>query len=259
MQKLLPKFWMLVCLVSLLAACSGPQVQADNPGVTVNFDQKSQALTLPAGKTVQDALNAAKVTLSQTDRVNPPSYTTLTNGMVITVTRVREEFETRQIIIPFERQELRNESLPSGETRLVQAGQTGLTETTIRHVFENGTETGTSTVSETVLQAPVPEIVMVGVQSPFAPLSIPGKLVYLTGGNAWLMQDSTSNRRPLVTSADLDGHIFSLSPDGKWLLFSRKSTLPNDQQINTLWAVSTTDQPAIPVDLKIANVVQFAD
>ena len=41
---------------------------------------------------------------------------------------------------------------------------------------------------------------MVGVQAPFAPISIPGKLIYLTGGNAWMMEGTTSTRRPLVTS-----------------------------------------------------------
>jgi resuscitation-promoting factor RpfB len=201
----------------------------------------------------------AKIILSQTDRVDPPAFTTLKAGMDIVVTRVSEEFETQQIIVPFERQEWRNESLTSGETRLVQAGQNGLNEVTIRHIFENGIETGSSVVSETTLQEAIPEIVMVGVQSPFAPLSIPGKLAYLTGGNAWIMENSTSNRRPLITSGDLDGHIFSLSPDGKWLLFTRKSNLPTDQQINTLWAVSTTGQSPTPVNLGVANVIHFAD
>ena len=32
-----------------------------------------------------------------------------------------------------------------------------------------------------------------------APVPIPGKLVYLTGGSAWIMEGSTSIRRPLVT------------------------------------------------------------
>jgi hypothetical protein len=256
MSKILP---VLFATAILLAACGTPQIQQTDITVSVTTDGTSQSITLPPSSTVQQALNAAKVTLSQTDRVDPPAYTILTAGMTIVVTRVREEFETQQIVVPFERQELRNESLPSGETRLIQAGQNGLNEVTIRHVFENGGETGSSVVSETILQEAIPEIVMVGVQSPFAPLSIPGKLVYLTGGNAWIMEGSTSNRRPLVTSGDLDGHIFSLSPDGQWLLFTRKSTLPPDQQINTLWTVSTTNQPATPVSLDVANVVHFAD
>ena len=248
----------ILALLTILTACA-PQVQQADVSAVVVADGASQTISLPAGSTVQQALDAAKISLSQTDRVNPPAYTALTDGTTIVVTRVREEFETKQVIIPFERQELRNESLTSGENRLVQAGQNGLSELTIRHVFENGVETGSSTVSETILQTATPEIVMVGVQSPFAPLSIPGKLAYLTGKNAWIMDGSTASRRPLVTSGDLDGYIFSLSPDGKYLLFTRESTLPDNQQINTLWAVSTTSQTPVPVNLGVANVVHFAD
>ena len=241
----------------LLAACS-PQVQQTDITVSVTADGASQNITLPSGSTVQQALNAADISLSQTDRVSPPAYTLTTEGLTITVTRVREEFETQQVIIPFERQELHNESLPAGETRLVQAGENGMREITIRHVFEDGIETGNSEVSESILQAPLPEIVMIGVQSPFAPVPIPGKLAYLTGGNAWIMETSTSNRRPLVTTGDLDPSIFSLSPDGNWLLFARKSKLPPDQEINTLWVINTEAQPATPISLGVSNVVHFA-
>lgn len=241
----------------LLAACS-PQVQQADVTVYVTADGKSQDINLPAGSTVQNALSSAGIILSQTDRVIPPASSLLTEGLNITVTRVREEFETQQVIIPFERQELRNESLLTGESRLVQAGQNGFREITIRHVFENGIEIGTSVVSENIIKVPLPEIVMIGVQSPFAPLTIPGKLVYLTGGNAWIMDGSTFNRRPLVTTGDLDGYIFSLSADGKLLLFSRKSDLPQDQEINTLWVVNTTTQQPTPIGLGISNVVHFA-
>ena len=253
---------LIIALISLffLAACSPPVQQDVNFKLTVNADGASLPVTLPAGSTVQQALSAAKISLSSTDRVDPPIYTRLTNGMAVVVTRVREEFETKQVVVPFERQELRNESLPSGETRLVQAGRNGLDEITIRHVFENNVETGNSVVSQTVQQEAVPEILMVGVQSPFAPLTIPGKLVYRTNdGNAWIMEGSTANRRPLVTTGDLDGHVFSLSPDGAWLLFTRKSSLPLDQQINTLWVANTASVSPAPVSLGINNIVHFAD
>ncbi len=244
-------------LFLLLSSCV-PQVQQADINVTVTADGNNRNATLPSGSTVQQALVSIGISLSQTDRVAPPVYTLLTEGMTITVTRVREEFETQQVIVPFERQELRNESLLTGETRLVQAGENGLREITIRHVFENDVEVGNSVVSETILKAPIPEIVMVGVQSPFVPITIPGKLVYLTGGNAWIMDGSTSNRRPLVTSGDLDGYIFTLSPDGNLLLFSRKSNLSVDQEINTLWVVNTTSQNPTPISLGISNVVHFA-
>ncbi|MGB8213924.1 MAG: G5 domain-containing protein [Anaerolineales bacterium] len=258
-NSLLKALLTFICL-AFLTACAPQVQQSADLTVSVTADGASKSIVLPPGSTVQQALDAAKVSLASTDRVDPPGYTFLTDGMAIVVTRVHEEFDTKQVVLPFERQELRNESLTSGETRLIQAGQNGLEEVTTRHVFENNVETDNSVVSETVLQASVPEIVMVGVQSPFAPITIPGKLVYrTTDGNAWIMDGSTSTRQPLVTTGDVDGYIFSLSPDGAWLLFTRKSTLPPDQEINTLWAVSTSGQPAAPVNLGVSNIVHFAD
>jgi hypothetical protein len=256
-QKLVPLFLSVALLLSL-SACLSPQVQQADLRVSILADGTSKQISVPAGSSVQDALTAANLTLSQTDRVDPPAYTLLSAGAIVTVTRVREEFETKQVTIPFDRQELRNESLPAGEARLVQAGQNGLEEITFRHVFENDVEASTSQVSVTILQPATPEIVMIGVQSPFAPLPIPGKLAYLTGGNAWIMTDSTDNRTPLVTTGDLDGYVFSLSPDGRWLLFTRRSTRPADQEINTLWAVSTSGQLPAPINLHVANIVHFA-
>ncbi len=248
----------LILLIIVLVGCAPATRVPTLLTVNVIADGITTSVDVQSGSTVQQALQVAKVDIAQTDRVDPPAFTAITTSINIVITRVREEFETRQVIIPFERQELRNESLPSGETRLVQAGQNGLNEITIRHIFENDQETGTSVVSETVMQQSIPEIVMIGVQSPFSTITIPGKLAYLTGGNAWIMDGSTANRLPLVISGDLDGRIFSLSADGKWLLFTRKSTLPADQQINTLWAVSTTGLLP-PVSLGVANVIHFAD
>jgi hypothetical protein len=243
--------------IALLVACT-PQTQQAMVTASIIADGTTQSVSLNSGSTVQQALNSAGVTISQSDRVIPPAYTIILNATTITITRVREEFETKQVIIPYERQELHNESLPSGEIRLVQAGQNGLRELTVRHVYENGLETSNSIVSDSILQSALPEIVMIGVQSPFAPLPITGILAYLTSGNAWVMVDSTSNRYPLVTTGDLDGRIFTLSPDGKWLLFSRKSALPADKETNTLWVINTSNQSGVPVNLGISNVPNFA-
>ncbi|MBI4731609.1 MAG: G5 domain-containing protein [Chloroflexi bacterium] len=259
MGKISPQKCLLIGLVFLLSACQSPQVEQPDIAVSVSVDGSTQQVTLPAGSTVQAALDAAALTLGQLDRISPPVYAALTDGTEIIITRVQEEYETRQEDIPFERQELPNESMPAGESRLIQAGQNGKSEITIRRVYEDGIQASESIVSETILKSPVPEILMVGVQNPFTAVTIPGKLVYLTGGNAWLMEGSTANRRPLVTSGDLDGRVFSLSHDGRWLLYSRKSNRPAEQEINTLWVVNVTGQNPLPIDLRVTNIVHFAD
>jgi hypothetical protein len=191
--------------------------------------------------------------------VDPPSYTVLSDGAVIKVVRVREEFVIQQVVLPYEHLQMRNESLPAGETHLLQAGVNGLKEITIRTVYEDGIEISSTSIQETIITQATPEIIMLGVQAPFAPVELPGKLAYLAGGNAWLMEGSTSNRRPLATTGDLDGRIFRLSPDGNWLMFTRKSSKSAGQEINTLWVVDTTSQTPTLIPLKISNVVHFAD
>ncbi|NIW44606.1 MAG: hypothetical protein GWN30_07530, partial [Gammaproteobacteria bacterium] len=70
------------------------------------------------------------------------------------------------------------------------------------------------------------------------------------------MEDSTANRVPIITTGDLDGRVFTLSDDGRWLLFTRHSE--EDDVINTLWAVNI-ENPEVVVNLEVANIIHFAD
>jgi len=259
MRRLLPIRNLLLYLLAfiLLISCRSPQVTSPDISVNLNADGASKTVTVPSGSTVAQALQATGITVTNLDRTEPPAYTVLNNGNTITLTRVKEVFETQEQIIPFERQVARNESLPDGQTRLVQAGVNGKEELTYRIVQENGIETSRSVVKSVILQDAAPEIMMVGAQSSFAPLPIPGKLVYLSGGNAWIIDTSTANRTPLATTGDLDGRIFELSPAGNYLIFTRKSIKPADQEINQLWGVRTNGGK--PFNTGIVNVVHFAD
>ena len=214
----------VLLLFSLLTSCRSPQVAEESITISISADGEAHTVTIPAGSTVSQAIQASNLTVGNLDRVEPPLYTVVNNGTSVTIIRVKEVFETEQQIIPFEKQVVRNESLPEGETRLVQAGSNGTQELTYRRLLEDDVEISKSVVKSVILQEAVPEIVMVGAQSSFAPLPIPGKMAYLAGGNAWIIDTSTANRTPLVTTGDLDGRIFKLSPNGTYLLFTRKST-----------------------------------
>jgi resuscitation-promoting factor RpfB len=244
--------------ILLLAGCRSPQVSSADVTVRITADGDTRSVTVPAGSTVSQALQSAGIVLGNLDEVEPPSYTVLGDGDTVELRRVEEVFETEEQVIPFERQIVRNESLPEGETRLVQAGVNGREELTYRRVLKDDVEISKSVVKSVVLQEAIPEIVMVGAQSSFAPLPIPGRLVYLSGGNAWLIEASTANRTALVTTGDLDGRIFALAPNGSYLIFTRKSTKPAAQEINTLWAVRTVEGSK-PFSTGISNVVHFAD
>lgn len=257
-QKLKPLFLLpILAFALLLAACSPPQVKQGTILVRMTVDGESLNIEIPAGSTVQDALDAAKVTMNEADYTLPPEYTLLEEGSEVKIVRVIEEYSVEQVVIPFEHQEVRNESLPAGTRRLTQPGVNGLQENTYRRVIEDGEEKSNSVVRSVVVQEPIPEIIMVGSQTPFASFAISGRLAYLIGGNAWVMEGTTGNRRPVVTTGDLDGQIFSLSPNGEWLVFTRYGK--DDDTINSLWAAKVDDDSSVIVDLNVSNVVHFAE
>jgi resuscitation-promoting factor RpfB len=249
-----------VCfLIIFLVGCTSPQITQGLIQVNLTADGKTSHLSLPAGTTAQIAVSKAGLTLGNLDRLEPPGYTVLTDGAVIKVIRVRESYEVSDVTIPFEHQTVKNESLPAGQQLLIQPGVNGTQEITTRIIYEDGVEISREIFKTVIVKEAVSEILMVGVQAPFASLPIPGRLAYLIAGNAWLMQTNTGNRLPIVTTGDLDGQVFSLSSDGTWLLFSRKPAPAIQDTINTLWAVKITDPISKPIDLKVKNVTRFAE
>ena len=257
-QRFLCVFFVVAILIMPLTSCQLAQAGHSQISITITADEKTQQVGVPAGSTVLQALQQIGITPGDLDKSDPPFYAVLNNGDTIKLTRVKEEFATEDQTIPFEQQIIRNESLPDGQTRQVQAGVNGEQEITYRRVLEDGVETSKTIVKTVILQNAVPEIMMVGAQSSFTPLTIPGKIAYLAGGNAWIMDTTTANRTLLINTGDLDGRIFALSTNGNYLLFTRKSKKPADQQINTLWAVSTKSSSPSPIYLNAANIVHFA-
>jgi resuscitation-promoting factor RpfB len=232
-----------------------------NSGKTINLvivDGVSQhQISVPTGSSVKQALDSASIALNALDKTDPISTTLLSENTTITITRVTEEFSVEQAIVPFEQQTVKNESLTEGQSVLIQAGANGIQQNTYRILYENGVEASKTFVSSEITQAAKPEIVMIGVQSPFSPQTIAGTLAYISASNAWVMEDSTLNRRLVVSTADLDGRVFSVSPDHEWLLFSRIST--DKSVINTLWVVNLKSESPEPINTGITNVVNYAD
>jgi hypothetical protein len=242
------------CLTAALSSCAPPQVRAPDVTVIVIADNERRDFEVVPGTTVANVLVQAGINLGALDRVTPPLYSLVADGATVRVTRVRETFEVEQVAIPFQRQIVRNEALPADETRLVQAGQEGLEEITYRVLTEDGVETSRTPLRTTLITEPVPEILMIGAASSFETVPIKGALVYVDGGNAWILTQDSSNRFPLVASADLDSRIFALSPDGQWLLFSRE----DPGNLNALFVVATFGGEQ-PFPLSASNVIRFAD
>ncbi len=249
-------FALTLIAVLSLSACTATPTEQVMLRVQVAADDQTRHVEVPPGETVKDALDAADISLGSLDRVEPALHVELTDDMEIDVTRMYEEFEVEQVVIPFEEQLQPSEFLPEGKEQQLQAGKNGLKEITYRIVYENGVEISKNEIKSVIIEEPVAQIKLVGVQPSFTPLAIPGRLVYLSHGNALLMEGTTANRIPIVTTKDLDGRVFTLSGDGQWLLFTRHHL--DDDVINNLWAIKI-DQPEVEIDLGIQNVIHFAD
>ncbi len=242
----------------LLGGCATVSTQPAVISIVINVDGKQIPVDIPPGSSVQAALDAAGISMELLDKVNPPAGNVITDISQITVTRVREELEIRDVIIPFEHQTVRNEALPEGQTMLIQPGENGERQDTYRHVFEDEVQTAETLVRSQVIKEARPEITMIGVKSPFSSVAIQGKIAYLSSGNIWVMEGATGNRRPVVTTSDVDGRVFSMSADGKWLLFTRKIKDSQPNIINSLWLARTDVKTESLIDLKINNVINAA-
>jgi Tol biopolymer transport system component/uncharacterized protein YcfL len=269
---------LLLLIILTLAACA-PQT---DEGITIILvaDGAQQTLVLNREATVGEVLERASITLSDLDRVNPPTFTPTEDGMVITVVRVIEEIVVERITLPFGETTVRNDGLPYGETRLLQAGVNGEVEVTYRIDYEDGIEVSRNEVRRVVIIPPQDEVVMVGSAGELPAVTITGTLIYISGGNAWMMRQNSGNKRPLTTGGGLDGRVFSLSPDGKRLLFTRSldwdrsaefvpgqfvqtpTPVPTDEEeegqpaFNTLWTLLDTSDPSSrALELDVENVL----
>lgn len=255
---MIKKIILIALSIFLLAACDG-LLKSSGIEVSIIDGQSSNGIKIPANSTVEDALKAANITLNSLDKVDPSLSTLITTPTTINIVRVTEEYEVEDNILPFEHQTVKNESLQEGQSVLIQSGVNGRMQSIYRIVYENGVRASRSFVSSETLLASQPEIVMIGVQSPYSVQTITGMIAYISSGNAWVMETNTGNRRPVVTSGDLDGRIFSLSADRSWLLYSTSNGKDTDKEINRLWIADLLAKESTPIDTGIINVVHSAE
>jgi hypothetical protein len=245
----------LLMLGLLLVACGRPQPMR----VTLVSDGAERSLQVTAQSlSVRDLLDALGVTLGALDRVEPDLYVEVRGDMTVTVVRVEETFDTERLSLPFAHKTVRSEAMPDGERRLLQPGANGEVEVVYRVVSENGVEVSREEVRRETLLAPVDETVLVGVQGELTAVPISGTIVYLSGGNAWIMRESSDLRHNITGSGDLDGRVFALSQDGTRLLFTRTMVGDVDTPLNSLWVARTSLVGEDPWYLGMTGVVWAA-
>jgi len=114
------------------------------------------------GRTVSDALAETGVALVGLDYTIPAENTPIVPGMKIRVLRVTESIITEQETIPYETIYQDDPTLPLDTREIQQAGQTGITEYTIRVRYENGYEISREVIETTVEQVARNEVIAYG-------------------------------------------------------------------------------------------------
>lgn len=236
-------------LLSLSTACS------TNKRVVILVDGQRLVLETRA-PTVGELLREQKIVLGDQDRVEPPDYTPIERTATVQIVRVAIKTETTREPVEFERLYTREENLPEGQVRVSTLGANGEAEIDYQVTLEDGRQVSRREIARRVLHEPVNELLMIGTQGTVAPIEITGTLAYIGKGNAWIVRGSTADRRPLTTSGDLDGRVFDLSPDGKFLLFSRAAGAgTGSPALNTLWVIDTVPFNAEPRRVPIDNAL----
>lgn len=111
-------------------------------------------------------LDSMGVFVRKRDRVEPGVRTSLTSGMVITVTRVQVEGVTEQREIPFDTEVRTTDQMLKGERRVERRGAVGLEELRYRVRTEDGEEVRRRLLSREVVREPVSRIELVGTREP---------------------------------------------------------------------------------------------
>lgn len=251
----------LIMIVLLLGGCAAPEPE-DSIIVTLIADGREQVYAYDTPITVGEFLQRINFEYNPAqDRVNPPEFTQITNGMRVTVVRVTETTECEQVEIPYRQTNVPNEGLQPGEQRLARAGQNGVEELCYRLRLEDGEARDRTQISRTVLVEPQDEILYVGPTGELEPVPISGTLAYISRGNVWVIQGSSTTKRALTVTSDLDGHVFSLAPNGRQLIFTRSASNPAEGDalfLNELWYIADITSGTEPIRLAPGDIL-YAD
>jgi len=105
---------------------------------------------LSAGKTVQDLLEEHHIALGDNDRCSVPLSTPITDGLKLTLYRVRTETVTERTPIPFPHKQMLSPELRAGATVVKTPGKEGERAITYRDYYKDGTRTARDKMAEKV-------------------------------------------------------------------------------------------------------------
>ena len=130
------------------------------------IDGETEKETVVYTDTVEGALKAAKISLSEEDRVEPSLEEKIQDGCQIAVIRVSYEETEEREEIPYDTVYEDSADLYQGETQVKTAGVAGEKQVLYRELYENGQFVEKTVVSETVISEPVDQVILQGTKEP---------------------------------------------------------------------------------------------
>lgn len=259
----LSRFGLLaLLLVVVLGACQDPDSKPDSFTVIVEVDGERLVYRHNQRTSVGQFLQDVGIVLSENDEVNPLLQSQIHDNTQITITRVELRQECREEVLPFERVTQPTQNLAPGDSQLGQPGVNGILQVCYRITLKDGEKTGETLISSVPIKDPVDEIVFVGSEAPDTLVPIEGILTFISGGQAWIIAGNTASRSPLSEDSQLDGRVFALSPNGRQLLYTRRTPDATDPEFsNELWVILDTTAPfpqsvaLLPEDVRTAQWV----
>lgn len=139
----------------------------------VRVDGKSIPVKSSA-ETVGQVLASAGIPLLGLDTSIPAESESAPGDGVIEIARVQETLSVAQLSIPFSTRYEYSAEIPLGSENLIQAGEPGLSVSTVRIRYENGVEVSRVTEEEQVIRLPQEQVMGRGTQVTVQTLDVPG-------------------------------------------------------------------------------------
>ena len=162
---------------------------------------------LPAGEeTVGQLLRRSGLAPAEEDRLSCPADTAVRDGMELRIDRILSRQELCSVTLPHETVVCRDPTLPAGTQQIIVAGSDGelLRRDRVRYI--NGGEAERTTLAETMLRAPVTEILAVGTGAALPEkeegLRIADGYIYLPTGEVLRYRDTAQVRATAYTHTD---------------------------------------------------------
>jgi uncharacterized protein YabE (DUF348 family) len=186
-------------------------------GLTVFIERSTPVMIFADGntlktrtrqETVADALAEQDIVLAGMDNVSPSLTTPLLDNMAIRVTRLREDTEIEQQLIPFDSTWIADDSLELDHQRLNEGGQEGVTNSRYKVITADDQEISRTLEYTWVAQEPVTRTMAYGRKVVTRTLETPqGTLVY------W--------RKVRMSATSYSASTAGVSPDNPYYGYTR--------------------------------------